>query len=407
MPPARKLPLAYRLGESVCPARRIVADALIMPAKHANTAWQTASDNSLDTRTLYVQNWKGDVTAVLDVEGKPLERVRYTAFGTPSVHPIADVDGNGKVEAGDVTKYLAHQGGGANDTIYTTTDLNADGLFPDDADLIFFDAEYVRLTNNGATTRTFGMNSVSGVGNREGFGGGEWDAVARGWMDNGAFLESDSGKWNSVNMVNARILSNAVSSPYRVNAAPNPLVLLVLSNATENDAMPPWPNPSWPTTDQEFLVGVDYDNSRRCRRICESCGGCAGYTPPGERPCVCLQNIEGWLDYPPGGTFGPGHSPHDRKQALEILKTCVAIHEYWHFINKGQGSPSCDELIGYAAESGCLGVAEGNCTTEGCRDLVRARKAEIDRKLKCWMNNCVHDITHKKDEWRRADCHGA
>ncbi len=164
-------------------------DSVIMREKDANTAWMNASDGTLEERVYYVQNWRSDVMAILDSDGRPLERVRYTAFGTPSAHPIADVDGNGVVEAADVTKFLAFAAGGANATVFTETDLNADGLFPDDADIEFFDDEYVRVGANSV----FGMNKLSGLGNREGFGGHEWDICATVWHLKRTVFDGQSG----------------------------------------------------------------------------------------------------------------------------------------------------------------------------------------------------------------------
>jgi hypothetical protein len=166
-------------------------DSVIMRDRDEKSGWTAASDGTLEERVFYVQNWRSDVVALVNAAGAPLEEVRYTAYGTPSVHPIADVDGDGVVNAGDVTAYLTYTGGGANGTVFATTDLNADGFFPDDADIEFFDDEYVRL---GAGS-VFGINKLSGVGNREGFGGSSWESPTRAWAMRQGKFESESGKW--------------------------------------------------------------------------------------------------------------------------------------------------------------------------------------------------------------------
>jgi hypothetical protein len=66
-------------------------DSVIMREKDANTARTSASDGTLEERVYYVQNWLSDVVALLDAAGNPLEEIRYSAYGTPSVHPIADL----------------------------------------------------------------------------------------------------------------------------------------------------------------------------------------------------------------------------------------------------------------------------------------------------------------------------
>jgi hypothetical protein len=62
-----------------------------MREKDANTAWTNTSDGTLEERVYYVQNWRSDVVAVLNAVGNPLEDIRPSAPGTPSVNPIADL----------------------------------------------------------------------------------------------------------------------------------------------------------------------------------------------------------------------------------------------------------------------------------------------------------------------------
>jgi hypothetical protein len=80
-------------------------DSVIMREKDANTVWTAASDGTLEERVFYVQNWRSDVVALVNAAGAPLEEIRYTAYGTPSSHPIADVNGDGVVGTADVAAW--------------------------------------------------------------------------------------------------------------------------------------------------------------------------------------------------------------------------------------------------------------------------------------------------------------
>jgi hypothetical protein len=161
-----------------------------MREKDAITAWTNASDCTLEERVYYVQNWRSDVMAILDSDGNPLERMRYTAYGTPSSHPIADIDGNGTVEAADQTQWAALLAGGTNSAVYAQPDLNADGLFPDQTDEDFFAGQYARV---GAGS-VFGVNKLSSVASRKGYAGYEWDASLTSWYRRNAAYDAASGK---------------------------------------------------------------------------------------------------------------------------------------------------------------------------------------------------------------------
>ncbi len=166
-------------------------DSVIMREKDSTYPWTSASDGTLEERVYYVQNWRSDVVALLDASGNPLEEIRYSAYGSPSVHPIADVNHDGLVNStdqsvwGDLFNEIPSTG------VYAHNNLNRDELFPGDLDDDnFFNARY-SATSGGQ----YGFRKLSSLGNRKGYAGYEWDVSATVWHVRHRVLDSASGKW--------------------------------------------------------------------------------------------------------------------------------------------------------------------------------------------------------------------
>jgi RHS repeat-associated protein len=171
-----------------------------MPAKHANTAWTAASDGTLEERVYYVQNWRADVVALVNAAGAPLEEIRYTAYGTPSSHPIADVNGDGVVGTADVTAWDDLFASTGTLAVYEHNNLDRDELFPGDAgDDGFFYDQYAKTPK-----QAYGVNALSYLGNRKGYAGYEWDETARTWHVRHRVLDSASGKWTRMDPLGYR-----------------------------------------------------------------------------------------------------------------------------------------------------------------------------------------------------------
>ncbi|MDX2131578.1 MAG: hypothetical protein SFY69_05975 [Planctomycetota bacterium] len=66
--------------------------------------WRCASDGTLEERRYLCQNWRADVVAVTQSDGTPLEYVRYSSYGEPTVYPVADLDMDGDVDLADMTE---------------------------------------------------------------------------------------------------------------------------------------------------------------------------------------------------------------------------------------------------------------------------------------------------------------
>ena len=117
-------------------------DSVILRDRDANTAWTAASDGTLEERRYLVQNWRADVTTMLNTSGEPIEWYRYSAYGQPTSHPITDINGDGSVTSADTAAWLDVQAGDSSGSVWLTDDLNRDDVFPGDtADDTFFYAQ--------------------------------------------------------------------------------------------------------------------------------------------------------------------------------------------------------------------------------------------------------------------------
>jgi RHS repeat-associated protein len=190
-------------------------DSVIMRDRDANTAWTAASDGTLEERVYYVQNWRSDVVALVNAAGAPLEEIRYTAYGTPSSHPIADVNGDGVVGTADVTAWDDLFASTGTLAVYEHNNLDRDELFPGDAgDDGFFYDQYGKTPK-----QAYGVNALSYLGNRKGYAGYEWDETARTWHVRHRVLDSASGKWTRMDPLGyvdgAGVMEYVASAPRR------------------------------------------------------------------------------------------------------------------------------------------------------------------------------------------------
>jgi RHS repeat-associated protein len=171
-------------------------DSVILRDRDANTAWTASSDAALEQRRYYVQNWRADVIAMLNTAGEIVEWTRYTAYGTPMSHPIADVNGDGTVNSADAQEWSDLLSGDSSGTVWLTDDLNRDDIFPGNQnDDDFFNAEYTTATSAYAAGYFSGYDTQSLYGNRKGYAGYERDETIAMWHVRHRVLDSKSGKW--------------------------------------------------------------------------------------------------------------------------------------------------------------------------------------------------------------------
>lgn len=209
----------------------------------------TNADESLEERRFYCQNWRADVVAVLAGDGVPLEYVRYSPYGEPTVYPVADVNFDGIVDSTDTTDWTDLTSGGTGDAAYTNDDLNFDGLFPDMADSSwFFDSE---ADNTGLSGR--GRVSSPAVGSMFGYAGYVWDNLVGGYHVRHRTYLPEIGKWakrdplgyvhgslslyNYVNEQPIRYVDPLGLEPNKEGAKKNCANLIVVIKRLENQGM--------------------------------------------------------------------------------------------------------------------------------------------------------------------------
>ena len=77
-------------------------DGVILRDKDADTAWSAASDGTLEERVYYCQNWRGDVSVIIEDDAEMVEWVKYSSYGIPFGLPKGDQDSDGDLDTTDV-----------------------------------------------------------------------------------------------------------------------------------------------------------------------------------------------------------------------------------------------------------------------------------------------------------------
>jgi hypothetical protein len=176
--------------------------------------WLQSSDGVLEQRRYYVQNWRADVTALLKSTGEPVEWIRYTAYGTPTVHPIADINGDGSVTSADYTAWTDLYNNGISTTaVFLNPDLNRDDVYPNQDDDDYFVEQY-----NLTVAKAAGFDQLSTLGNRKGYAGYERDESLTMYHVRHRVLDSKGGKWTRTHSSESTS-RNAVSIALRTSNA--------------------------------------------------------------------------------------------------------------------------------------------------------------------------------------------
>ena len=162
-------------------------DSIILRDRDNNGDWgEEASDTDLETRIYYCQNWRADVSAILDSSGGIIEWVKYSSYGVPHGITLGDWNADGSLTAADVADYASD---------YTATRAQADVNFSGSvtsADLDLFTAAY----NSGAgQVAGRGVLSSPGTSNRIGYAGYQWDPVANVYHVRHRVHRADLGRW--------------------------------------------------------------------------------------------------------------------------------------------------------------------------------------------------------------------
>jgi RHS repeat-associated protein len=154
----------------------------------------SASDGTLEERRYFCQNWRADVVAVTKSDGTPIEYVRYSAYGEPTVYPVADLNMDGVVNSTDSGLWSDLLYSTSNASVYADTDLDWDGADDwnsggADGDL-FYESYAVNLGLSGV-----GRVSSPGVSNRTGYAAYQWDQTLGAYHVRYRVYLPDIGRW--------------------------------------------------------------------------------------------------------------------------------------------------------------------------------------------------------------------
>lgn len=89
------------------------------------------------------------------------------------------------------------------------------------------------------------------------------------------------------------------------------------------------------------------------------------------RSCVCIKNIDNWID-----VHWPTMTGGGRNRGRSILALCANAHEQMHLEICPEGPP-CSECEAYFAELQCLQTRRSACTSDDCRTIVDRRIMEV------------------------------
>ena len=159
-------------------------DSVILRDRDADTAWNAASDGTMEERVYYAQNWRHDVSALVTDDGRMIEWIKYSSYGVPWSLPTGDTDSDGDFDATDVAAITG--------TYDVRKDINLDGTV--DAVIDLLDA--IDL-NNGYSTLGWSNLGATKWGSRKGYAGYEGDTALAGtkWHVRHRVLESELGRW--------------------------------------------------------------------------------------------------------------------------------------------------------------------------------------------------------------------
>ncbi len=137
-------------------------DTVVLRDRDMTNGWTGAADGTQEERHYYLQNWRGDVSAIFDHVGALVEWQKYSAYGVPYLITPGDHNKDGVVDSNDYKSFDEDYDAGN-----LRADLNKDGVLTT-ADQTLFNDSYTNPVPGGRWRL-----SSEDVGNRKGYAGYE------------------------------------------------------------------------------------------------------------------------------------------------------------------------------------------------------------------------------------------
>jgi RHS repeat-associated protein len=165
----------------------------------------TDNDGTLDETLYYLQDLRGDITALLDpVSQDIVERVRYGPTGRPEAFPAADVNFDGKVDGGDKDAFEAALDAFTSDPANydPRADLDRDGDVDAKDEELFFAGygKFGGLSGNWKLSQGDGLTpggtgADAGLDNRFGWRGYWYDSHLQKYHVRNRVYDPREGQW--------------------------------------------------------------------------------------------------------------------------------------------------------------------------------------------------------------------
>jgi len=188
------------------------------------------ANGTLDERMYYCQNWRADVSAIVDDAGEIYEWAKYSAYGVPFGLPGADTDSDGDCDASDINQIRSW-------ILSSTYDVRGDVDLDGDVDATDKSIASGRLEGSA-----LGRGALSLQGVRAGYAGYDRAPEFGAWHVRHRVLNSKLGRWtrrDPLGYVDGENLHSYVSAQLPVSQDPDGLQGLPFGGSGKRLVTPP------------------------------------------------------------------------------------------------------------------------------------------------------------------------